>query len=150
MGDGGDGAEGAGFGGEAGSLHAHLPDAQDLAVVADCERALLQGAVRGDRESATLLLHKDFREVGQSGRIWDRESILDLMEDEQEAGRPVVRAEDIATSALGPGVAMVTYDSVSPTGRAHRTSIWVHQNGRWQLRAHHGTPVPDQTGADQA
>jgi ribonuclease HI len=129
---------------------AELPTDEDLEVVADCERALLEGAVRGDRESATLLLHKDFREVGQSGRIWDRESILDHMEDEQEAGRPVVRAEDIETSALGPGVAMVTYDSVSPTGRAHRTSIWVHESGRWQLRAHHGTPAPDRTGVDQA
>ena len=34
-----------------------LPTADDLAVVEDCERALLTGAVRGDRMTAGLLLH---------------------------------------------------------------------------------------------
>ncbi len=119
---------------------AELPTDEDLEVVADCERALLTGAVRGDRESARLLLHQDFREVGQSGRVWDRDGVLDLMESED--GADAARAEDLVATGLAPEVVLVTYDSVTQAGRARRSSVWVRDRGRWQLRAHQGTPVP--------
>ena len=66
---------------------AYFPTDDDCAVVADCERALLSGSVRGDRLSAGLLIHADFREIGASGRVWDRAAILDLMEETSEPGR---------------------------------------------------------------
>ena len=63
-----------------------MPTQDDCDIVKDCELALLRGAVRGDRTSATLLLHKDFHELGASGAVWDRESILDMMEAEAADG----------------------------------------------------------------
>lgn len=111
----------------------------DLAIVRDCERALHRGAVRGDRLSAGLLLHQDFREFGQSGRVWDRESMLDLLED--TSARVEIRHEDLVAAALGDDVVLVTYDSITPSGRARRSSVWLRQAGRWQLRFHQGTPV---------
>ena len=118
---------------------AHLPTDDDLAVVADCERALLGGSVRGDRLSAGLLIHPDFREVGASGRVWDRAAILDLMEETSEPGR--FSAEDLVAVGLAPDVVLVTYESVGGDGRARRSSVWVRASGRWQLRHHQGTRV---------
>jgi ribonuclease HI len=118
-----------------------LPITQDdLDIVRDCERALLTGAVRGDRLSAGLLLHPDYREFGKSGRVWDKESVLDLMEDTSELVR--IRAEGLDAVPLGDDVVLVTYDSVTPEARAHRSSVWVRESGRWQVRFHQGTPVP--------
>jgi hypothetical protein len=120
-----------------------MPTQDDCDIVRDCELALLTGAVRGDRASAILLLHEDFHEFGASGVVWDRESILDMMEEEAAEGRVDIKAEDLVTSALGPGVVLVTYDSVTPTRRAHRSSVWVRERGRWQVRHHQGTVVAD-------
>jgi ribonuclease HI len=119
------------------------PTADDLAVVEDCERALLTGAVRGDRMTASLLLHKDFREVGRSGRVWDRDSILDLMEAEAHEGAADIRAEDLVATALAAHVVLLTFDSVSERGRTHRSSVWVRESGRWQLLYHQGTAAHD-------
>ena len=121
---------------------AELPTVDDLAVVEDCERALLTGAVRGDRVTASLLLHEDFREVGQSGRVWDRQSVLDMMEAEAHEGRLEIRAEDLVATGLAPHVVLLTFDSVTASGRAHRSSVWVRESGRWQVLHHQGTPAP--------
>lgn len=121
---------------------AHLPTDDDLDVVQDCERALLTGAVRGDRVSAGLLIHEDFREVGASGRVWDRERVLAMMEAEAHAGPFRVEATDMVAVGLAPDVALVTYETVSDAGRARRSSVWLKVRGRWQLRHHQGTPVP--------
>ena len=69
------------------STTAEMPTQDDCDIVKDCELALLRGAVRGDRTSATLLLHRDFHEFGASGVVWDRESVLDMMEAEAAEGR---------------------------------------------------------------
>jgi ribonuclease HI len=130
---------------------AHLPTADDLAVVQDCERALLTGAVRGDRTSAGLLIHPDFREVGASGRIWDRERILALMEVDAAAGPVRIDASDMQAVGLAPDVALVTYETRSDAGHARRSSVWLRERGRWQLRHHQGTPVrPDGAGSGGA
>ena len=125
------------------STTTEMPTQDDCDIVKDCELALLSGAVRGDRTSATLLLHKDFREFGASGVVWDRESVLDMMEAEAAEGRVDVKAVDLVATGLGPGVVLVTYDSVTPTRRAHRSSVWLREGGRWQVRHHQGTVVED-------
>jgi len=121
---------------------AHLPTDDDLAVVQDCERALLTKAVRGDRTSAGLLIHEDFREVGASGRVWHRDDILDLMEQEAAAAPPRIRATDMVAVGLAPDVVLVTYETHSEAGHARRSSVWLRARGRWQLRHHQGTRVP--------
>ena len=125
------------------STTTEMPTRDDCDIVKDCELALLWGAVRGDRTSASLLLHKDFREFGASGVVWDRESVLDMMEAEAAEGRVDVKAVDLVATGLGPGVVLVTDDSVTPTRRAHRSSVWLREGGRWQARHHQGTVVAD-------
>ncbi len=130
---------------------AHLPTDDDLAVVQDCERALMTGAVRGDRMSAGLLIHEDFREIGSSGRVWDRQSILTMMEQEAAAAPFRVDATDMEAVGLAPDVVLVTYETRSEAGHARRSSVWLRERGRWQLRHHQGTRVPaEAAGASPA
>lgn len=121
---------------------ARLPTDDELDVVQDCERALLTGAVRGDRMSAGLLIHEDFREVGASGRIWDREHILTMMEEDAAAAPVRIEASDMVAVGLAPDVVLVTYETRSGAGHARRSSVWLRERGRWQLRHHQGTRVP--------
>ena len=125
------------------STTTEMPTQDDCDIVKDCELALLRGAVRGDRTSASLLLHKEFRELGASGVVWDRAAILDLMESESAQGPEDIRAVDVVATGLAPDVVLVTYDSVTPTRRAHRSSVWLREGGRWQLRHHQGTVTAD-------
>ena len=43
------------------------------------ERLLLRPDIRADRERVEVLLHRDFQEFGASGRVWDREKIVDAL-----------------------------------------------------------------------
>lgn len=125
------------------STTTEMPTQDDCDIVKDCELALLRGAVRGDRTSASLLLHKDFHEFGASGVVWGRAEVLDLMESEDAQGPADIRAVDVVVTGLAPDVVLVTYDTVTPTRRAHRSSVWLRAGGRWQLRHHQGTVTAD-------
>jgi len=54
-------------------------DANSRASVGDANKTLLDPAVRRDRARASAFLANDFVEFGASGRIWNREQILDLL-----------------------------------------------------------------------
>ena len=66
-------------------------------------------AVRRDRERVAALLAEDFVEFGSSGRVWTRESILELLATETYTPPAV---EDFACRMLGEDVALVTYRAV--------------------------------------
>ncbi|HXV69833.1 MAG TPA: nuclear transport factor 2 family protein [Acidimicrobiia bacterium] len=108
------------------------------------EQALLDPAVRGSREQLESLLHVDFFETGSSGESYDRETMIDMMLGESP-GQVVMR--DFITSFLSSDIGLVTYRSVGTGGQeAKRSSVWVFEDGRWQLRHHQGTRVPDRWG----
>lgn len=105
------------------------------------EQELLNPEVRSARERLKALLHVDFREMGSSGDVYDRETMIDMMVGEAP-GQVVIR--DFDTSYLSAEVALVTYRTVGTGGQeARRSSVWVFQDDRWQLRHHQGTRVPD-------
>ena len=98
------------------------------------ERHLLDPAVRADPAAVERLLHRDFVEVGRSGRLWSRaETITALAADPAVAGEP----HDMSVDELAYGNALVTYtlDGV------RRSSIWIRESGRWQIRFHQATPI---------
>jgi hypothetical protein len=78
------------------------------------------------------LIASDFLEFGQSGRVWTAHSIREVLE---VPPREPADFEDFVVAELGTGVVLVTY--VMP-GRppVNRSSIWVHRDGRWQVRFH--------------
>lgn len=100
---------------------------------------------RRDRNRLDLLLHRDFVEIGRSGRRYDRAAILSEFAADGEL--PPVHAQDFELAAVGPGVALLTYRSahIDSAGKLHRcslrSSLWVRTDAGWQVRFHQGTPT---------
>ncbi|MCQ9165889.1 ribonuclease HI family protein [Arthrobacter sp. STN4] len=107
-----------------------------LETVVELERELMDPAVRSDPLRAGELLHPDFEEIGSSGRRWSRQEILAMFSDGEaaEAGLEV-----LTLNRLDAATALLTYRSTGPRGNSLRSSIWQHENGRWQVRFHQGT-----------
>lgn len=106
------------------------------------ELLLMDPAVRRDPDRVAQLLAEDFQEFGSSGRVWTRETTLDLLKAETYSP-PVV--EGFVCRILGKDVALVTYRAVRSnevTGERSvtlRSSIWARESGDWRMRFHQGT-----------
>jgi ribonuclease HI len=114
-------------------------DDADTAAVVELERLLLRPDVRADRQQVEVLLHQDFQEIGASGRVWDRETILDAL-----VGDPAApgAAEGFAPARLAEDVVLLTY-RVSGEAGSLRSSLWVRDRASgWRLRFHQGTRMP--------
>jgi hypothetical protein len=112
------------------------------------EQNLLSPEVRHNRKTLEAVLSEDFREIGASGRVYDRDAIIREIAKEPEG--EVITMKDFVVAILtidhhGNDVAMTSYISTrtSPDGtvirRARRTSIWLHCNKAWRIRFHQAT-----------
>ena len=109
---------------------------------AGAERHLLDPAVRANRDELEELLHRDFVEVGQGGRLWTRPEMIEaLLADPEVTGEP----ENLQVDELAYGNALVLYR----LNGVRRSSIWIRESGRWQVRFHQGTPLGCAHNADQ-
>ncbi len=105
----------------------------------DLERMLLDPEVRHSRVAVELLLHSQFKEYGSSGRVYDRETMIRMM-NREASGEITIR--DFEVRMLSGDVALVTYRSVGQNQEARRSSVWLKDEGRWQVIFHQGTKVP--------
>lgn len=96
------------------------------------ELHLLEPAVRADRDALEDLLHRDFVEVGASGKVWTREQVIEALLADPECPTDVA---DLTTDELAYGIALVTYELAG----VRRSSVWIREVTRWQLRYHQGT-----------
>jgi hypothetical protein len=119
------------------------PSAPDLERVVQLERELQTSACRADTVRLRELLAPDFLEIGTSGRRWDLESTLGLLDEEVADDSGVIEMTAVEVRALGPGVAQVFWDSQRAGRRARRASIWCERDGSWQQVFHQGTLLPD-------
>jgi hypothetical protein len=116
-----------------------------LAELRALEQELHHPGVRADHARLEALLHADFHEIGRSGTAYTRDTVIAHLLAGKE--RPAVESNGFGVAELAAGVALLTYRSAHrlPDGslalRAHRSSIWQSQAGRWQLRYHQGTPA---------
>jgi hypothetical protein len=116
-----------------------IPD-PDVQQVIENELRLLDPSVRRSRSATAALLDPEFREFGSSGHVWDHESILDLL-NQDDAPPPAV--DEIRASRLGPDVVLLTYRTRTPARTALRSCIWHGQDGGpWRVYFHQGTPLP--------
>lgn len=106
------------------------------------EERLLQWSVRGDAEALSSLLASDFREFGSSGRVFDRQQVIEALRNETSCEMTL---GDFCAQVLAPDIALVTYraswhgTSGQPAAISLRSSLWVQREGRWQLVFHQGT-----------
>jgi len=108
------------------------------------EEQLLQPEVRKSTNNLEILLAEDFIEFGSSGRIFDKQQIVEGL-----PHSPTVRMtfKDFEVKALAPDVILTTFRVVkhneprSEMRYSLRSSIWKYIDGRWQMVFHQGTPT---------
>jgi hypothetical protein len=108
--------------------------------VIQLEKSLLEPAIRANLITLQLLLHDEFMEFGSSGRIYNKEDILESLPHEQ----PIlleIESISINTKKLSDSCILLTYKLIS-NHKLHstRSSIWINNGCQWQLIFHQGTP----------
>ncbi|MFJ3235441.1 DUF4440 domain-containing protein [Streptomyces sp. NPDC086787] len=125
--------------------------ADDIRQAIANELLLMDPRFRASQERVEQLLDPEFTEVGRSGRLWTRESMLAAMAADSESGPPdAPRPEPSLMSGtlLAPGLVHLTYETVLDGRRTRRSSVWregAHGEAGapgWRLYYHQGTPVP--------
>ena len=121
---------------------------EDLTLaLSQLELELLQPGTRANAVRLGELLHPDFEEVGRSGHVYSRDEVLQALPSEALAGTIVASA--FAATLLSPGVVLLRFRTVleqpdgTRTKHSLRSSIWLLNQGRWQLRYHQGTAAND-------
>jgi hypothetical protein len=107
------------------------------------EQQLLQPSTRRDITALTSLLAENFREFGSSGRIYNRQQIIDLLTSESPHH---ITVSNPLCQLLAEDTALVTYNStriiaLKAASHALRSSLWVRRNGNWQMVFHQGTRI---------
>lgn len=100
------------------------------------EQQLLEPAMRTDVQFLDKVLASDFLEIGQSGRKYDKPTIIkELKAEPGFAGtRTMV---DFEAREIGSGLVLAIY-RISETGTV-RSSLWRKSAHSWQLIFHQGT-----------
>lgn len=116
-----------------------------LRVLQALECELHHPGVRCSRSRLEQLLHPDFYEIGRSGRLYDRATVIRFLAEQQSP--PAVESDGFAASLLSPGVALLTYrsahraDDGTLANYTLRASVWLQASDSWQVRYHQGTPA---------
>ena len=110
----------------------------DLATVLALERDLQTPECRRNRGRLVSLLADDFVEVGASGAVWDKASILDLLGREDSVEIEVL---ELSGRTITTDCVVVQWTSLRQGVRARRTSLWRRIESGWELVHHQGTPL---------
>ena len=112
----------------------------DEELVMRLERELLEPTTRADRSRLDALLADDFHEVGARGTSFGKPEVLARLPEETGMA---FQASAMQAHKLAAGVILVTYTAERAheelTARSLRSSVWVKDRGRWQMRYHQGT-----------
>ncbi|MDX3060143.1 nuclear transport factor 2 family protein [Streptomyces sp. NE06-03E] len=112
------------------------------------ELRLLDPVVRASADVLATLLHPDFREIGTSGRLWERDTIIAMLTD-PDAPRPdPLVATRMRGDQLAPDLVHLTFDTESNGLRSHRSSLWRLTGSGWRLYFHQATPFIDDPFAE--
>ena len=107
------------------------------------EEQLLQPAVRKDATRLDALLAEGFIEFGSSGRVFDKQAIIDSLRSESTIRLSLT---DFKAQLLAPGVVLTTYRAArygelgEQPIHSLRSSVWRLIDGRWRMVFHQGTP----------
>lgn len=117
-----------------------MTSAEDASIdhVVALERRLLQPEVRASTGDLMALLDPEFREIGASGRFWDRAGIVESLT--RDDGCTSIRDEEMEGTLLAENVVLLTYVTDAGGRRARRTSVWRRDaDAGWRLLHHQGT-----------
>ena len=107
------------------------------------EELLARPDVRRSPGELARLIADDFREFGSSGRIFDKQQILEAL---QKQAPCELSLRDFGAVLLAPNVALVTYcgtarfSGSTTASYSLRSSIWRRRDDQWEVVFHQGTP----------
>lgn len=110
------------------------------------EEGLLQPQFRRSPGDLATFLADDFIEFGSSGRIFDRQQAIAVLQQESTDQLTLV---DFQIRELAVDVVLTTYQAVrhnqstAQTTTSLRSSIWKFLDGHWQVVFHQGTTSAD-------
>jgi hypothetical protein len=120
-------------------------DRADAETIRQFEEQLLESTIRTSADAVASLLADDFVEFGSSGRVFNKQQIIESLQ--QEIGTCRRSLQEFQTKILATGVILATYrvlrqaDNGEPPVTSLRSSIWKLIDGRWQMVFHQGTPI---------
>lgn len=100
------------------------------------EERLFHPDREADRNALIPLLAEDFQEFCVSGRIMNRQQVIDAM---LTSNPHTANITYFYVNVLAPDVALATYHVTTTLHVSHRSSVWVFRDKRWQLLFHQGT-----------
>ncbi|MEH2180324.1 nuclear transport factor 2 family protein [Nostoc sp.] len=112
----------------------------------ELEERLLQPDVRKSAKDIMDLLADEFIELGISGRVFNKQQIIESLQNEPIQPLTQRLITEFKTLVLATGVILVTYRIVrhiSGEQPVHslRSSIWKLNNDQWKMIFHQGTVV---------
>jgi len=108
------------------------------------EERLLHPEVRRSKEDLMTLLADDFVEFGSSGRIFNKQQIVEAL---IQSHTEQMELKDFQAKILAPDVVLTTFrvekynEPREVMRNSLRSSIWKFIEGRWQMVFHQGTPT---------
>ncbi|MEH2464538.1 nuclear transport factor 2 family protein [Nostoc sp.] len=123
-------------------------DYLEESLLCEFEERLLQSDVRKSAKDIMDLLAEEFIEFGSSGRVFDKQQIINSLQNELIESLTHRAITEFKTLVLTTGVVLVTYRIVrhiSGEQPVHslRSSIWKLNNDRWKMIFHQGTLVTE-------
>ncbi|MFC8228702.1 DUF4440 domain-containing protein [Streptomyces sp. NPDC057287] len=119
-----------------------------VAAAVEGELRLLDPVVRASAEVLATLLHPEFREIGTSGRLWERDTIIAMLTDPGAQHPGPLTASRMRGDQLAADLVHLTFDTESKGLRSHRSSLWRLNGSRWLLYFHQATPFIDDPFAE--
>ncbi|MEI1375770.1 nuclear transport factor 2 family protein [Nostoc sp. UHCC 0926] len=121
-------------------------DYLEESLLCEFEECLLQSDVRKSAKDVMDLLADEFIEFGSSGRVFDKQQIINSLQNEPIESLTQRSITEFKTLVLATGVVLVTYRivrQISGEQPVHslRSSIWKLNNDRWKMIFHQGTLV---------
>ena len=125
-----------------GQSYASVVDSDPAEPILAAEHALLDRAVRGDRARVEALLDPQFREIGQSGRLWHRDEMVEALT--TDPGLPVadhgpVELDEVELTVLADDLRLLTYRLDLDVASSRRSSVWRLTPTGPRLVFHQGT-----------
>lgn len=112
------------------------------------EESHLKPEIRSSRNQLDAMLHENFVEIGASGKIYTKAQILDALPSQEPSvfeihdfhARPIDPPTPY-TESIHTHYTLMSTDPDGTTRHSLRSSIWVLEQGLWQLKFHQGTPM---------
>jgi hypothetical protein len=108
--------------------------------IATLERQLLDPAQRANAAFVEHVLAADFTEIGQSGRVYDKQAMLAQIRETPGLGGSRTLS-DFSAREIGPDLVLAMYRIVET--RTTRSSIWRKTAGGWEMVFNQGTRSTD-------